>query len=173
MEPTTYTYDSGAEETFNLTRGPQTPKGHAVARFEYSDGQVVDGYVNIAWLRSRLDVLDREDTTGTTDTQVTDKMVSRVVSDPSVRSQFGNMSREWAEWFLNLALTEPVRSPESIEIENALIDEIGVGVLTDTEFTEIADSLAERGFQFVPDYSKSCGKGPCALEDGHDGRCRC
>lgn len=27
--------------------------------------------------------------------------------------------------------------------------------------------------EFVPDYDKLCGRGPCALEDGHDGDCRC
>lgn len=57
MSPTTYTYDNGAQETFNLIRGPQTPEGYVVASFKYSDGEVSDGYVSLEWLRNRLDEL--------------------------------------------------------------------------------------------------------------------
>lgn len=56
-EHSTYTYETGEQETVTLKRGPATPHGHALLKIEYSDGQIVDCYVNTAWLRDRLNDL--------------------------------------------------------------------------------------------------------------------
>src|SRR5699024_4610360 len=123
MEPTTYTYDSGAVETFNLTRGPQTPKGHAVAKFEYSDGEVADGYVSTEWLRNRLDALDPSPT------EITDAHVRRAklkANDFGWFRRFDAPTEEWRQ-VISAALTEPdPRAENAQDIEDALIDAIGV-----------------------------------------------
>lgn len=56
-ETSTYIYDSGAEETVALRRGPATPTGHALLKIAYSDGETSDCYVDLAWLRDRADQL--------------------------------------------------------------------------------------------------------------------
>ena len=59
-ETSTYIYDGGAEETVTLSRGPATPHGHALLKIAYSDGEVADCYVDLAWLRDRADQLARQ-----------------------------------------------------------------------------------------------------------------
>lgn len=179
MSPTTYTYGSGAEETFDLFRGPQTPEGYVVASFKYSDGEVSDGYVSLEWLRNRLDELSPVTTNRRAD-DITDEMVQRAAhymakaerpvsyaEDPNrTAEQYGFFARD----ILTAALTEPVSRPENAkDIEQAMKEFDG-----DFEaygFAGLADHLAEKGFQFVPDTSKHCGLGPCCLNDGHSGSC--
>ena len=59
-ERSTYTYDSGAQETVTLSRGPATPHGHALLKIAHSDSEVADCYVDLAWLRDRADHLARQ-----------------------------------------------------------------------------------------------------------------
>ena len=66
-ESSTYTYESGVQETVTLTRGPATPHGHAVLKTSYSDGQVVDCYVNTEWLRARAEQLVQQRPKGAED----------------------------------------------------------------------------------------------------------
>ena len=56
-EHSTYTYETGEQETVALTRGPGTPHGHALLRIKHDDGKTLDCYVNTAWLRDRLNDL--------------------------------------------------------------------------------------------------------------------
>ena len=59
-ESSTYTYDSGAQETVTLRRNAITPRGHALLKIEHSSGLVADCYVDLAWLRDRADQLARQ-----------------------------------------------------------------------------------------------------------------
>lgn len=293
MSPTTYTYDNGAQETFNLIRGPQTPEGYVVASFKYSDGEVSDGYVSLEWLRNRLDELSpvttnrraeqaeqerdearrkvaeyvsllaappthpltadditkadtsehtstsphTESNTGAEMTYTADDFaLARFATHPSGRStalrahphsispwltapeetdalatrlsdarlaEFGwvpvqenprplspdDITDEMVEraeeaymWndtrghraavtaALVSALTEPASRPENAEDIEQAMKEFD-GYFEAYGFAGLADHLAGKGFQFVPDPRSYCGLGPCCLEDGHSGSC--
>lgn len=66
-EHSTYTYEGGTQETVTLKRGPGTPHGHAVLKINYSDGPIVDCYVNTAWLRDRAEQLIQQRPEGAED----------------------------------------------------------------------------------------------------------
>ena len=59
-EHSTYTYETGEQETVTLKRGPATPPSHALLKIEYSDGGASDCYVDLAWLRDRADQLAQQ-----------------------------------------------------------------------------------------------------------------
>lgn len=114
-EHSTYTYETGEQETVTLKRGPATPHGHAVLKVEYSDGQVVDCYVNTAWLRDRLNDLDPRPLTPDA---ITDEMVERVWQ---VWCKLPPRDMHSLRIALTAALTEPPARPEGAEdIEAAL-----------------------------------------------------
>ena len=139
-EHSTYIYDSGAEETVTLSRGPATPHGHALLKIEYSDGEVADCYVNTAWLRDRLDDLDPRPLTPDA---ITDEMVERARNAPSFDGRLSPTPRLVRE-ILTAALTEPPARPEGAERwEDFLIDSLDYQTLTDQQIADLADRIAE------------------------------
>ena len=139
-EHSTYIYDSGAEETVTLSRGPATPHGHALLKIEYSDGEVADCYVNTAWLRDRLDDLDPRPLTPDA---ITDEMVERGRSAYWGPTYGGSVVGR-VRAILTAALTEPPARPEGAERwEDFLIDSLDYQALTDQQITDLADRIAE------------------------------
>ena len=116
-EHSTYTYEGGEQETVTLLRGRFTPRGHALLKINYSDGEVADCYVNTAWLRDRANDLEPRPLTPDA---ITDEMVERGVekfrSLPTAMSAHARVSI-----ILTAALTEPPKRPEGAEDIEALL----------------------------------------------------
>ena len=87
-ERSTYTYDSGAQETVTLRRNAITPRGHALLKIEHSSGLVADCYVDLAWLRDRADQLARQRPEGAEDIEalVEESLSGDALSDAQVRA---------------------------------------------------------------------------------------
>ena len=137
-ERSTYTYDSGAQETVTLRRNTITPRGHALLKIEHSSGLVADCYVDLAWLRDRADQLADTPRPLTPDA-VTDEMVERaLVVNADLRP-------ETVRRMLTAALTEPPARPEGAEDIEALVEESLSGdALSDAQVRALADFLAAR-----------------------------
>ena len=141
-ERSTYTYDSGAQETVTLSRGPATPHGHALLKIAHSDSEVADCYVDLAWLRDRADQLADTPRPLTPDA-ITDEMVERARSAYWGPTYGGNVN-ERVRAILTAALTEPPARPEGAERwEDFLIDSLDYQALTDQQITDLADRIAE------------------------------
>lgn len=142
-EHSTYTYEGGVQETVTLKRGPATPPGHALLKIEYSDGQIVDCYVNTAWLRDRLNDLGeprRTEPRPLTPDAITDEMVGRGYDALMSTTKIGV---PFVRELLTAALTEPPKRPEGAEDIEALIREAEkVGQGADDE--ALANYLAAR-----------------------------
>ena len=142
-ERSTYTYDSGAQETVTLARGPVTPRGHALLKIEHSSGLVADCYVDLAWLRDRADQLADTPRPLTPDA-ITDEMVERGRSAYWGPTYGGNVN-ERVRAILAAALTEPPKRPEGAEDIEALVEESLSGdALSDAQVRALADFLAAR-----------------------------
>ena len=141
-ERSTYTYDSGAQETVTLRRNTITPRGHALLKIAHSDSEVADCYVDLAWLRDRADQLADTPRPLTPDA-ITDEMVERARSaywGPT----YGGEVNERVRAILTAALTEPPARPEGAERwEDFLIDSLDYQALTDQQITDLADRIAE------------------------------
>lgn len=125
-EHSTYTYESGAQETVKLTRGPGTPHGHALLTIGYSDAPTVYCYVNTAWLRDRLDDLGEPrpaESRPLTPDAITDEMVDRAHRSLISHHGYGRVLRSQVREALTAALTEPPARPEGAEDIEALIRE--------------------------------------------------
>ena len=131
-EHSTYTHESGAQETVMLIRGPATPHGHALLTIDCSDGSGADCYVNTAWLRDRLDDLGA----GT----ITDEMVDRAHRSLISHHGYGRILRSQVCEALTEALTEPPARPEGAEDIEVLLYDMGV----DERRGEVADYIAAR-----------------------------
>ena len=147
-ETSTYTYESGAQETVTLLRGRLTPTGYALLKIAYSDGRKSDCYVNLAWLRDRADQLADTPRTLTPDA-ITDEMVERVrrwvLGLRSGGVVYLGTKRAVREMFED-ALTEPPARPEGAEGIEALVEKSLSGdALSDAQVRALADFLAERG----------------------------
>lgn len=151
-EHSTYTYKSGAQATVALTLSPATPRGHAVIKIDYNDGQIVDCYVNTGWLRDRLDDLGeprRTDPRPLTPDAITDEMVTRSmvhqygVSEEQAVSSAWELDREHTRAALVAALTEPTR-PEGAEKLAALIARAFDECDEWDDHDQLADYLATR-----------------------------
>lgn len=159
-EHSTYTYESGAQETVTLLRGRLTPTGHALLKIAYSDGGKSDCYVNLAWLRDRADQLADTPRPLPPDA-ITDEMVERAREvlarehwvqsfDPEAADMFDREDHADATRViiatLTAALTEPPKRPEGAEGIEALVEESLSGdALSDAQVRALADFLAERG----------------------------
>ena len=150
----TYTNESGAQETVKLTRGPATPHGHALLIIDYSDGQYVDCYVNTAWLRDRLDDLGEPHRTAhrpLTPDAITDEMVLRFMNtydrlrdgskDAPSLNHFTAARTSITRGALTAALTEPPARPEGAEEIEALIRDL-LGSHPGDWYGDLADHLA-------------------------------
>ena len=151
-ETSTYTYDSGAEETVTLLRGRLTPTGYALLKIAYSDGRKSDCYVDLAWLRDRADHLADTPRPLTPDA-ITDEMVLRAINAhmweeyrQGPRTDLSGFREATVQAFrtsLAAALTEPPKRPEGAEDIEALIREAEkVGQGADDE--ALANYLAAR-----------------------------
>ena len=139
-ETSTYTYDSGAQETVTLSRGPATPHGHALLQISYSDGRRADCYVNTAWLRDRVNDLDPHPLTPDA---ITDEMVKRA-RVAWLGANINLTPDGFVREILTAALTEPPKRPEGAERwEDFLIDSLDYQALTDQQITDLADRIAE------------------------------
>lgn len=144
-EHSTYTYETGEQETVTLKRGPATPHGHALLKIEYSDGQIVDCYVSTAWLRDRADQLADTPRPLAPDA-ITDEMVERGFKRLAQMDNDGiSLRSTWAaRQVLEAALTEPPARPEGAERwEDFLIDSLDYQSLTDQQIADLADRIAE------------------------------
>lgn len=139
-EHSTYTYETGEQETVMLTRGAVTPPGHALLKIYHSDGKTLDCYVNTAWLRDRLNDLDPRPLTPDA---ITDEMVRRAIRAFS-SNPFEYATEEDMSAILIAALTEPPARPEGAERwEDFLIDSLDYQALTDQQIADLADRIAE------------------------------
>lgn len=141
----TYTHENGAQETVTLRRGPITPHGHAALKIEYSDGQIVDCYVNTGWLRDRLD--DLGEPHPVIPGSITDEMVLRFWNAfNDVEDGLEDMTRmtiDKVRLGLRAALAEPPARPEGAEdIERLIRDAEIEGQGADNE--ALANYLAAR-----------------------------
>ena len=157
----TYTHESGAQETVTLTRGPGTPRGHALLIIDCNDDQYIDCYVNTAWLRDRLDDLGEPRRTAhrpLTPDAITDEMVLRFMN--SYDEQLGRAKpAPTLNYFtahrtsvtrnaLADALTEPPARPEGAEDIEAAFGtweraEYLHAALDADDLRSIADHIAE------------------------------
>ena len=141
-ETSTYTYESGAQETVTLLRGRLTPTGHALLKIAYSDGGKSDCYVNLAWLRDRADQLADTPRPLPPDA-ITDEMVGRGYDALMSTTKIGV---PFVRELLTAALTEPPARPEGAEEIEALVEKSLSGdALSDAQVRALADFLAERG----------------------------
>lgn len=148
-EHSTYTYESGAQETVTLTRGPATPHGHAVLKIKPSIGRIVDCYVNTAWLRDRLNDLG-EPCPLTPDAipvrefeAMADRALERWEKAKAVWAP-----RDAMREAMRAALTAPPSRPEGAEEVEALIDRADFeGEGADNE--ALADYLTRCGVRIV------------------------
>ena len=135
-ERSTYTYDSGAQETVTLRRNTITPRGHALLKIEHSSGLVADCYVDLAWLRDRADQLADTPRPLTPDA-ITDEMVERALTVNA------DLRPKTVRRMLTAALTEPPRPEGAERWEDFLIDSLDYQALTDQQITDLADRIAE------------------------------
>ena len=141
-ERSTYTYDSGAQETVTLRRNTITPRGHALLKIEHSSGLVADCYVDLAWLRDRADQLADTPRPLTPDA-ITDEMVKRA-RVAWLGANINLTPDGFVREILTAALTEPPKRPEGAERwEDFLIDSLDYQALTDQQITDLADRIAE------------------------------
>ena len=155
-ETSTYTYEGGGQETVTLSRGPATPHGHALLEINYSDGRIVDCYVNTEWLRERLDQLDGGDTRHEprplTPDDITDEMIERAartyvraLADRGYGvSTKDAHTREAFDQALTAALTVPTRPEGAEEIEALIEASLSGDALSDAQVRALADYLAPR-----------------------------
>ena len=154
----TYTNESGAQETVTLTRGPGTPRGHALLIIDCNDDQYIDCYVNTAWLRDRLDDLGEPRRTAhrpLTPDAITDEMIERgawqyveegYVSWRQTPETVKNNARESVRGILRAALTEPPARPEGAERFDPVVDAAirGYSDITSPDVVRaISDAIAE------------------------------
>ena len=140
-ETSTYTYESGAEETVTLSRGRLVPTGQALLKIAYSNGGTSDCYVDLAWLRDRADQLADAPRPLTPDA-ITDEMVERARAEAGAWGH--QVSDVGMRHVLTAALTEPRARPEGAERwEDFLIDSLDYQALTDQQITDLADRIAE------------------------------
>lgn len=144
-EHSTYTYEGGAQETVTLTRGRATPPGHAVLRIKYSEGRVVDCYVNTAWLRDRLD--DLGEPCPLTPDAITDEMVKRAWHRALDFPTLSSATRSAIFAVLVAALTEPpARDPRAVALDADMRAWDSEDDFPDQWLDGLADHLARLGW---------------------------
>ena len=139
-ERSTYTYKSGAQETVTLLRGGLTPYGCAILKITYSDGETTDCYVDLAWLRDRVNDLDPRPLTPDA---ITDEMVKRA-RVAWLGANINLTPDGFVREILTAALTEPPTRPEGAEEIEAYMREL-VTSHPEDHYGELADHLASRG----------------------------